>query len=164
MPSRLSRLNLRIRSQTPRATAHEGKKNGVAFGPPSWGGGNREDPGGPPTPLAASRPFDRYFCMYSRLNASASSRVRSASFIFLSLSVTSSTRAYTKSRIAARTASERLGKSSTSTRKSSAFRYRGGRRNVIFSESASRMFSALHRRSKRHRLPDERPAKQLHRI
>src|SRR5439155_22969872 len=164
MPSRLSRLNLRIRCQTPRATADEGKKNGVAFWPPSWGGGNREDPGGPPTPLAASRPFDRYFCMYSRLNASASSRVRSASFIFLSLSVTSSTRAYTKSRIAARTASERLGKSSTSTRKSSAFRYRGGRRNVIFSESASRMFSALHRRSKRRRLPDERPAKQLHRI
>src|SRR2546423_4054060 len=105
-----------------------------------------------------------HWFMYSRLNASASARVRSASFIFLSLSVTSSTRAYTKSRIAARTASERLGKSSTSTRKSSAFRYRGGSRNVIFSESASRMFSALHRRSKRHRLPDERPAEQLHHI
>ncbi len=34
-----------------------------------------------------------YLFMYSRLNASASISVRSASFIFLSLSVTSSTRA-----------------------------------------------------------------------
>ena len=34
-----------------------------------------------------------YLFMYSRLNASASMSVRSASFIFLSLSVTSSTRA-----------------------------------------------------------------------
>src|SRR5205807_4331496 len=105
-----------------------------------------------------------HWLLYSRLDASASARVRSASLIFLSLSVTSSTPAYTKLRVPPGPASERLGKSSTSARKSSAFRYRGGRRNVIFSESASRMFSALHRRSKRHRLPDERPAKQLHRI
>src|SRR6266571_5384745 len=92
--------------------------------------------------------------MYSRLNASASARVRSASFIFLSFSVTSSTRPYTKSRIAARTASERLGKSSTCTRKSSAFRYRAGRRSVIFSVSASRISIARPRMSNRPRLTD----------
>src|SRR5256885_5455126 len=110
-------------------------KRGGSLWPPSWGGGNRD---GPALAHLRRHPFASHLLRYSRLNVSASARVRSASCIFLSFSVTSSTRAYTKSRIAARTASDRLGKSSTSTRKSRAFRYRAGRRNVIFSVSASR--------------------------
>src|SRR3989440_7249751 len=110
-------------------------KRGGSLWPPSWGGGNRD---GRALAHLRRHPFPSHLLRYSRLNVSASARVRSASCIFLSFSVTSSTRAYTKSRIAARTASDRLGKSSTSTRKSSALRYRAGKRNVIFSVSASR--------------------------
>src|SRR5438046_2655043 len=100
--------------------ANREKKSGWLYGHPVGGEVIVTIRGFRRTSSADARPS--HWFMYSRLNASASARVRSASFIFLSLSVTSSTRAYTKSRIAARTASERLGKSSTSTRKSSAFR------------------------------------------
>src|SRR3990170_1239670 len=88
----------------------DGKEKWVARRPPSWGGGNRDVAAQPVTPCSASHPFGpfSYFCMNSRLNASACSIARSASWIFLSFSVTSSTREYTKSRIAARTASDRL--------------------------------------------------------
>src|SRR5256714_6730154 len=118
------------------------KKSGWLYGHPV-GGEVIVTIRGSAAPLRRIPALSHWF-MYSRLNASASARVRSASFIFLSLSVTSSTRAYTKSRIAARTASERLGESSASTRQSSAFRYPAGGRDVNFFQYACRMFSALH--------------------
>src|SRR2546422_11411589 len=131
-------------------------KRGGSLWPPSWGGGNRDR-----RALAHLRrnPFPSHLLRYSRLNVSASARVRSASCIFLSFSVTSSTRAYTKSRIAARTASDRLGKSSTCTEIESLQIPRGQAQRDFF---RVRIPHARHpaRGSIRHVLTDERRTEQ----
>src|SRR5207249_11780098 len=78
------------------------KKSGWLYGHPGGGEVIVTIRGVRRTSSADARPSHGF--MHSRLNAAASARVRSAAFIFLILSVTSSTRAYTNSRIAARTA------------------------------------------------------------
>src|SRR5947199_10754719 len=74
-------------------------KRGGSLWPPSWGGGNRD---GRALAHLRRHPFPSHLLRYSRLNVSASARVRSASCIFLSFSVATSTLQHKKSRLATR--------------------------------------------------------------
>src|SRR5439155_26739311 len=85
-------------------------KRGGSLWPPSWGGGNRD--GRALAHLRRHR-LPSHLLRYSRWNVSPSARVHSQSCIFLGIPVASATRAYAESRIAARSASDQLGKSST---------------------------------------------------
>lgn len=85
-------------------------------------------------------PYCLMYCFWKlSIDASASSAFSS----FFILSMTSSVLEYTISRIASRIASDLEGKSSNSTRKSSARRYRLGRRIVTFSESSRLLFPTM---------------------